>query len=289
VELAKSPLLATKALRQALADAVMSGIMITNPLVTLYLNFLGDGGLFKGDAFLEALRNILEKKVAKSPVLFQDLPMDFACVACDITARELKMYTRHTHPNMEVAEAVRRSMSIPFFFEPRRQDGHEIVDGGVMDNFPLGFFLARKNGSFANSVADMQRVKIGFGPGSMGLGPPVEFEKMLDKMLPAKGLIPLDVVEVALFNRTVNTSIANMQESPLLDAMLGDFTETAKYYPLTAGLEGQSAIDFNITEAKFRKMCSKGWKGAIDTINAGVRDGNLLLSGSLDSVDPYAP
>ncbi|QIR41713.1 patatin-like phospholipase family protein (plasmid) [Tolypothrix sp. PCC 7910] len=40
----------------------------------------------------------------------------------------------------EVAEAVRLSMSIPFFFEPGYLGDNVIVDGGVLSNFPLWIY-----------------------------------------------------------------------------------------------------------------------------------------------------
>lgn len=39
-----------------------------------------------------------------------------------------------------VADAVRASMSIPFFYEPVRMKGHVLVDGGLLSNFPIGLF-----------------------------------------------------------------------------------------------------------------------------------------------------
>jgi NTE family protein len=39
-----------------------------------------------------------------------------------------------------VAEAVRLSMSIPFFFEPGRLGDAVIVDGGILSNFPLWIY-----------------------------------------------------------------------------------------------------------------------------------------------------
>jgi NTE family protein len=39
-----------------------------------------------------------------------------------------------------VAEAVRLSMSIPFFFEPGTLENSQIVDGGILSNFPLWLF-----------------------------------------------------------------------------------------------------------------------------------------------------
>ncbi len=39
-----------------------------------------------------------------------------------------------------VADAVRASMSIPFFFEPVKLNGQLLVDGGMLSNFPIGSF-----------------------------------------------------------------------------------------------------------------------------------------------------
>ena len=41
---------------------------------------------------------------------------------------------------LEIATAVRMSMSIPVFFKPVTMDGHEIVDGGLLSNFPIWLF-----------------------------------------------------------------------------------------------------------------------------------------------------
>jgi NTE family protein len=47
--------------------------------------------------------------------------------------------------NYSVAEAVRLSMSIPFFFQPGELDGRTIVDGGILSNFPLWIYDASPN------------------------------------------------------------------------------------------------------------------------------------------------
>lgn len=39
-----------------------------------------------------------------------------------------------------VADAVRASMSIPFFYEPVNLKGHYLVDGGLLSNFPIDIF-----------------------------------------------------------------------------------------------------------------------------------------------------
>src|SRR5262249_53372946 len=63
--------------------------------------------------------------------------------------------------NMDVAEAVRRSMSIPFVFQPRG-DNREIVDGGLSSNFPLWLFTDAGRKHWPTASIDDDRLKIGF-------------------------------------------------------------------------------------------------------------------------------
>ena len=73
-------------------------------------------------------------------------------IASDLTGRKLLALPQDARElglepdDLDVAEAVRMSMSIPFFFEPVRirnpQTGREhlIADGGVLSNFPVWLF-----------------------------------------------------------------------------------------------------------------------------------------------------
>jgi hypothetical protein len=286
LKLGETGVLAGETERQGLADTVINALLVASPFLIVYLHFLGDGGLFKGDAFLQSMRRILEAKVGRSPARFIDLPMEFACAASDVTSHVLEVYSTKTTPEMEVAEAVRRSMSIPFFFNPRREDRHEIMDGSLIDNSPVGLYLARDNGYFENTREDMQRVKVGFRPGGAGLGRAADVEKILAQQIPGGRQLP-NTVEVAYLKRAVNIAVASMQESPLLAAVLRELKNAARYYEISAELEDHSPVDFEITPAKFSRLCSKGWQGAIAQIKQGVDDGNLTLATPLQDMDPY--
>lgn len=67
-------------------------------------------------------------------------------IASDVTGGRLARlpwdYKRYgLNPDDQlVADAVRASMSIPFFYEPVRMDGNVLVDGGMLSNFPIDLF-----------------------------------------------------------------------------------------------------------------------------------------------------
>ncbi|MCC6939711.1 MAG: patatin-like phospholipase family protein [Flavobacteriales bacterium] len=61
----------------------------------------------------------------------------FRCVASDITAQRAKVFRRG-----DLAQAVRASMSYPFYFKPIRVDGHLMMDGGLYNNFPSDVMYA---------------------------------------------------------------------------------------------------------------------------------------------------
>lgn len=63
---------------------------------------------------------------------FHNLPIPFLCIALDIETGEKFILNKGN-----LADAMRASMSIPSVFEPKEIDGHKLVDGGLIDNFPV--------------------------------------------------------------------------------------------------------------------------------------------------------
>ena len=132
------------------------------PLIERSLSLLLDLGLYEGERFLAWIREHLEAKGVRT---FADLVHpDFAddpryrsrlqVIASDVTKHELLVLPRDAaklgiEPDeLDVALAVRMSMSIPVFFEPARfenpktGESHVIVDGGMLSNFPVWLFDA---------------------------------------------------------------------------------------------------------------------------------------------------
>ncbi|RME91115.1 MAG: hypothetical protein D6767_05735 [Candidatus Hydrogenedentota bacterium] len=48
-----------------------------------------------------------------------------------------EIFSKETHPHIRLHEAVRASLSIPFFFEPKEISGISYIDGGMLVNTPL--------------------------------------------------------------------------------------------------------------------------------------------------------
>ena len=127
------------------------------PLVGKPLSVLIENGIYKGDDFLGWIRELLAAKGIRT---FADLRTDFddpkytsrlQVIASDLTSRRLLVLPRDAailglEPDeLEVALAVRMSMSIPIFFKPVRitdkaGNDHVIVDGGILSNFPVWLF-----------------------------------------------------------------------------------------------------------------------------------------------------
>ena len=122
---------------------------------------LKEKGINKGEFFLNWMRDMLAKKNVRT---FGDLVDDSVApddparyrlqvIASDVTERRMLVLPRDaeahlgiTPEQLDVALAVRMSMSIPIFFDPvcqaNPQTGHEhlIVDGGLLSNFPIWLF-----------------------------------------------------------------------------------------------------------------------------------------------------
>ena len=62
---------------------------------------------------------------------FNSLPIPLRCIATDLTDADFVTFARGSIP-----DAVRASVSIPGVYRPYRIDGHEFVDGAVLDNLP---------------------------------------------------------------------------------------------------------------------------------------------------------
>ena len=132
-------------------------------------------GWYQGDAFLHWIESLIGKYTGCSDLTFAELreltaidPLfrELTVIAASINNQRVLVFSADTYPHMRIADAVRASMSVPFYFKPviidcqgkvltRCPPGEYCdicVDGGVNANFPLHVFDAD-----------------GFRPGTLGL------------------------------------------------------------------------------------------------------------------------
>lgn len=138
--------------------------MSRHPLGRHLLSFIERGGWFSADAFVEWLTVRLNSGVyhgaqrqfgGMSLEEFYDATgKDLSLVASDSTAGMKLVLNHRTAPALPLVWAVRMSMSIPLLWQeviwlpawgPYRGkdiDGHAIVDGGLISNFPIELFIS---------------------------------------------------------------------------------------------------------------------------------------------------
>jgi len=111
----------------------------------LYLPFGKDFGFFKGDGVYYWIKENIEKKFYADkepgteikPVTFRNLKKDLIIIATDVSNSSFKEFSRVKTPDVEIAYAARVSVSIPGFFKPIWENDRCMVDGDVINNFPI--------------------------------------------------------------------------------------------------------------------------------------------------------
>lgn len=104
------------AIRETL-KAKISSSMFAKP-IQKYPAFMGNVARFSQKLF--------------GDLLIEDLWYPFFCVASNLSTAQPVIYQRGA-----LWRAIRSSLAIPGVFTPVIEDGEVIIDGGVMDNFPV--------------------------------------------------------------------------------------------------------------------------------------------------------
>lgn len=135
------------------------GVMDRIPLIGPSLSLWLEKGIYEGDYFEDWLRSQLGSRGIRTfgdlvVEAYQDQPQyryRLQVIAADVTRGRMLVLPKDIadygiNPDeLEVARAVRMSISIPFFFEPvvlRHTSGETcyIVDGGLLSNYPVWIF-----------------------------------------------------------------------------------------------------------------------------------------------------
>ncbi|MDB4726514.1 patatin-like phospholipase family protein [bacterium] len=101
-------------------------------------------GWYKGDYMLNFMRLEIQKLTKKTTFTFKDLynyyHKELYITAYCVDTASTTVFSHKTHPELEIAFAVRMSCSIPGVFAVIKYKGKKYVDGGTLDNYPINIF-----------------------------------------------------------------------------------------------------------------------------------------------------
>lgn len=103
-------------------------------------------GWYKGDFFKHWIEGIIEKKTGQKNITFKELHhmkdfKDMVFIGTNLSTHFSELFSFRTTPDMDVAEALRITMSIPLFFQSVKANHDQIyVDGGLLMNYPIKVF-----------------------------------------------------------------------------------------------------------------------------------------------------
>ncbi|WP_160174645.1 patatin-like phospholipase family protein [Archangium violaceum] len=130
-------------IRQEVLNLDFAGIQDGN-LLTGPVRMFRQYGWSPGDYFLASMEKVIARKTGDGRITFaQHRARGFKplyVVGTNLSARDVRVFPDERSQDMAVADAVRISMSIPFFFASREFQGEIYVDGGVMWNYPIDLF-----------------------------------------------------------------------------------------------------------------------------------------------------
>ncbi|MFQ6023204.1 MAG: patatin-like phospholipase family protein [Acidiferrobacterales bacterium] len=106
---------------------------------------VNDFGWYKGEKFKQWMGDLILDKADDRDVTFKELEAmafrDTYIIGADLSTHTSVRFSAEHTPDAKLVDAVRISMSIPFFFAAvRGEDGHVYVDGGALNNYAIEIF-----------------------------------------------------------------------------------------------------------------------------------------------------
>lgn len=103
------------------------------------------------------IRDLLVKICGCDPT-FRELKTKIYVSAYCLNTAQTEYFSRDTHPDMKVIDAVLMSIAIPMIFASGKYKGKTYVDGGTMEKYPLTPFLGKKPYEIVTIILKMDKV-----------------------------------------------------------------------------------------------------------------------------------
>ena len=115
-------------------------------------------GWYKGKKFEKWLERLIKEKTGNENITFEELHQkgfkELYITGTSLNKQKAVVFSYESYPKMKIKDAVRISISIPLYFEPvfidssgktfyhpkQKQELDMMVDGGILENFPIHIF-----------------------------------------------------------------------------------------------------------------------------------------------------
>lgn len=115
-------------------------------------------GIFDISFFRESLKNLIQSADLSIDITLKEL-YQYSHIELHIFSTQLNTFTLtdlsyKTHPDMKIIEAIYKSSTIPFIFQPLYYNGSYYLDGGLINNYPVNRCI--KDGADTDTILGIQ-------------------------------------------------------------------------------------------------------------------------------------
>lgn len=138
--------------------------IVQDPFYKLPFNLFFNYGLYSGDKMILYIENMFIQKNLDINITFSELHKYtnniLVLTGTSLNTMNTFYFNYHTTPDLPVIKALRMSISIPFYFTSVKQKlsdkTHVMVDGGVLENFPIYYFkIVDDTGKYISTSSDI--------------------------------------------------------------------------------------------------------------------------------------
>jgi NTE family protein len=107
-------------------------------------NFLNKYGIDTGKNIIKWIEGLLEGKGYSKDITFIELynntRIKYRVLATNLNKYETVIFDYINCPNMKITRAIRMSIGIPFVFTVQKYNGDVLVDGAIVNNYPIDLY-----------------------------------------------------------------------------------------------------------------------------------------------------
>jgi len=108
-------------------------------------NYFSNLGIDSGERYIRIINILIKKKLGITNVSFKKLyeitGKKLAICVTNISKMNSEILDLENSPDMDIVLAIRMSCCYPYVFTPVEYNGDYYIDGGVLNNYPINYFI----------------------------------------------------------------------------------------------------------------------------------------------------